>query len=110
MIHKKGKENSNADPLSRLSHMPEAPPLSENNYAEFYEIDEPVIQFAEGVNEIQHIQRSMIEVAEEQAKDEVWRDMISWVEQGHVLEKKETRVKAREVLVARSMFNPKCSK
>ena len=30
-------------------------------------IDEPVIQFEGGVNEIQHIQRSMIEIAEEQA-------------------------------------------
>ena len=55
MRHKKGKENSNADTLGRLSHMPEAPLLSEDVYAEFYEIKEPVIQFAEGVNEIQHI-------------------------------------------------------
>ena len=29
-------------------------------------IDEPVIQFAEGVNEIQYVQRSMVEVAEKQ--------------------------------------------
>ena len=71
VIHKKGKENSNADTLSRLSSMPEAPPLSEDKYAVFYEIDKPVIQFAEGGNEIQHIQHSMIIVAEEQAKDEV---------------------------------------
>ena len=110
MIHKKGKENSNADALSRSSHMPEAPPLSEDEYAEFYEIEEPVIQFAEGVKEIQHIQRIMIEVAEEQAKDEVLREVISWVEQERVPEKKETRGKAREVLVARSMFNPKVFK
>ena len=93
--HKKGKENSNADALSRLSHMPEAPPVSEDEYAEFYEIDEPVIQFAEGVNEIQHIHRSMIEVAEKQAKDKVRREVISWVKQGRVPEKKETRGKAR---------------
>ena len=110
VIHKKGKENSNADALSRSSHMPEAPPLSEDEYAEFYEIEEPVIQFAEGVKEIQHIQRIMIEVAEEQAKDEVLREVISWVEQERVPEKKETRGKAREVLVARSMFNPKVFK
>ena len=51
--------------------MPEALPLSEDQYAEFYEIGEPVIQFAQGVNEIQHIQHSMIEVAKEQAKDKV---------------------------------------
>ena len=36
VIHKKGKENTNADALSRLSYMPEAPPLSEDKYAEFY--------------------------------------------------------------------------
>ena len=105
VMHKKGKENNNADALSRLSHMPEASQLSEDEYAEFYEVDEPVIQLAEGVNEIQQIQRSMIEVAEEQTKDKVWREVISWVEQGHVLEKKKTRGKAREVLVACSMFN-----
>ena len=106
MIHKKGKENSNADALSRLSHMPEAPPLSKNEYEEFYEMDEPVIQFAEGVNRIQQVQSSMIEVAEKQAKDKVWREVISWVEQGCVPGKKETRGKAREVLVALSMFHP----
>ena len=90
--------------------MPGGPKLSEDEYAEFCEIDKPVIQFAEGVNEIQHIQCSMIEVAEEQAKDKVWSEVISWVEQGHVLEKKKTRGKAREVLVARSMFDPKVFK
>ena len=74
--------------------MSEAPPLSEDKYVEFYDIDKPVIQFAEGVNEIQHVQCSMIEVAEEQAKDLVWREAISWVGQGLVPEKKETRGKA----------------
>ena len=74
--------NSNADALSRSSHMPKAPPLSEDEYGEVYEIDELVIQFAEGVNEIQHIRCSMIEVAEEEAKDKVWREVIKWVEQG----------------------------
>ena len=58
MIHKKGKENSNADALSRSTHMAEALPLAEDNFAEFYEIDEPVIKFEGGVNEIQHIQRA----------------------------------------------------
>ena len=33
VIHKEGKENSNADALSRLSHMPKAVPLSEDKYA-----------------------------------------------------------------------------
>ena len=65
VMHKKGKENSNADALSRSSHMAEAPPLEEDEYAKFYEIDEHVIKFEEGVNEIQHIQRSLIEIAEE---------------------------------------------
>ena len=51
--------------------MSKAPQLSEDEYAEFYKIDEPVIQFAEGVNEIKKIQQSMIEIAEEQAKDKV---------------------------------------
>ena len=60
--------------------MPDALPLSEEKYAEFYEIDKPVIQFAEGVNEIQHVQHSMIEAAEEQAKDKGWWEVISWVE------------------------------
>ena len=77
--------------------MLEAPPLLEDKHAE-------------GVNEIQHIQHSMIEVAEEQAKDKVWREVISWVEQGCVPEKKETRGKEREVLVACSMFDPKVFK
>ena len=82
VIHKKGKENSNADALSRSSHMVEAPLLAEDEYAKFYEINEPVINFEGGVNEIQHIQRSMMEVAEEKTKEEVWSEVISWVEKG----------------------------
>ena len=81
MIHKKGKENSNADALSRSWHVVEAPLLEKDEYAEFYEIDEPVIQFEWGVNQIQHIQHSKMEFAKEQAKDEVWSEVISWVEQ-----------------------------
>ena len=46
----------------------EAPLLEEDEYAEFYEKDEPVIKFEGGVNEIQHIQCSLIELVEEQAK------------------------------------------
>ena len=52
VIHKKGKENSNGDALSILSHMPKAHLLSEKKYAEFYKIDEPLIQFAKGANKI----------------------------------------------------------
>ena len=110
VIYKKGKEKSNEEALSRSSHILEAPSLSKDKYAEFYEKDEPVIQFEGGVNEIQHIQCSMIEIAEEQAKDKVWSKVISWVEQGRVPQKIKTRGKAGEVLVERSMFDPKCSR
>ena len=61
VIHKKAKEKSNADGLSRSSHMAEALPLEGDKYAKFYEIDEPVVRFEGGVNEIQHIQRSLME-------------------------------------------------
>ena len=50
MIHKNGKVNSNTDALSRSSHIHE--------YAEFYEIDEPVIKFEGGVNESRQVDRN----------------------------------------------------
>ena len=50
--------------------MAEAPPLEEDEYAEFYEIDKTVMRFEQGVNEVQHI-RSLIEIAEEQFKEKV---------------------------------------
>ena len=59
--------------------MVEVPPLEEGEYAEFWEIDKPVIKFEGGVNEIQHKQRSLIKIAEEQTKDKVWSEVISWV-------------------------------
>ena len=65
VIHKKGKENSNLDALSRSSHMAEAPTLEEDKYAKFYKIDKPVIRFEGGVNKIQYIQRSPIEITKE---------------------------------------------
>ena len=65
-----------------------------------------MINFIGGVNEIQHIQQSLIEIAEKQSKDEVWSEVISWVEKGQLPEKAETRGIAREVLVARSIFHP----
>ena len=37
-------------------------------------------------------------------------EVISWAEQGRVLDKGETRGKAREVLVAPSIFDPKVLK
>ena len=48
VIHKKGKENSNTGALSRSSHMVEDLPLTEDEYAEFYEINEPVINIKGG--------------------------------------------------------------
>ena len=47
VIHKKGKENNNADTLSRSSHMAEALPLEVDEYVEFYEKEEPVIKLKE---------------------------------------------------------------
>ena len=64
VIHTKGKENSNADALSRSSHTAEALPLAEDKYVDFYEIGEPVINCEGGVNKIQHIQRSLVEIPE----------------------------------------------
>ena len=52
--------------------MAEAPPLEEDEYAQFYEIDEPMIKFEKGMNGIKHIHCSLIEITEE---------VISWIEQ-----------------------------
>ena len=52
----------------------------------------------------------LIEIAKEQSKDKVWSKVISWVEKGQLPEKLETRGKAREVLVAPSMFDPEVFK
>ena len=68
--------------LRRLS-----PPFEEDKYAEFLEVDEPVIKLECGMNEIQHVQCSTAEIAKEQAKDEVWSKAITWVERGGVPEK-----------------------
>ena len=71
VIHKKGKANSNVNALSWSTHMGEVPPLEKDEYAEFYEINKPVIKFEGSVNEIQHLQRSTAEIAEEKEKDKV---------------------------------------
>ena len=42
--------------------MAEAPLIEEDEYAKFYKIDKWVIKFEGGVNEIQHIQWSLIEI------------------------------------------------
>ena len=51
-----------------------------------------------------------MEVPEEQAKDKVWSEVISWVEKGLLPEKAETRGKTREVLAGGSLFDPKVFK
>ena len=68
-----------------------------------------MIQFEEGVNEIQHIQHSLIEIAKEQAKDKVWSEVFRWIE-GRLPEKTETRGKARKILVAVPYSILKCSR
>ena len=83
--------------------MEDAPELEDNMYAEFYK---PVIKFLGGINEVQHVKRQLSEVAEEQPKDEVWSEVIKWVAKGHVPDKSEVRGKSREILVARSQFDP----
>ena len=72
------KENINADALSWSTHTAKAPPQEEDEYAEFFKVDELVIRFGEGVHEIQHIQRSMEEILEEQAEDEVCSEVIKF--------------------------------
>ena len=47
-----------------------------------------------------------IEVAEEQAKYEVWSEVIKWVEKGQAPDKSEVRGKSREVLVGLSNILP----
>ena len=37
------------------------------------------------MNEIQHLQCSTAKIVEEQAKDDVWSEVISWVDQEQVL-------------------------
>ena len=69
-----------------------------------------MIKFEGGVNEIQHIQCSLTEIAEEQIKDKVRSEVISLVEQRRLLEKVETRGKAKEVLVVCPCSTLKCSR
>ena len=83
--------------------MEDALSLEDDVYVEFYDVEEPVIKFLEGINEVQHVQQQLSEVAEEQAKDEVWSEVISWVEKGHMPDKLEARGRLREVLAARSL-------
>ena len=98
MVHKKGKKNSKADALSPSTHMAEARPPEEDQYAEFFKVYEPVIRFEGGVNKIQQIQRSLIEITEEQSKNQVWRKVIRWVEDSY------QRRWRREVSLGRAFY------
>ena len=40
VIHKKGKENSNPETLSRSSHLEDAPSIEDDLSAEFYEVED----------------------------------------------------------------------
>ena len=71
------------------------PPLEEDEYAEFYEVNEPVIKFEGGVNEIQRVQHSTANIVEEQVKDKVWSKLTIRVERGRVPERAATREKAQ---------------
>ena len=49
--------------------MEDALSLEDDVYAEFYDVEKPVIKFLESINEVQHFQWHTSEVAEEQSKD-----------------------------------------
>ena len=53
-----------------------------------------------GSEQASHVQRNMVMIAEEQAKDEVWSELISWVRLKRIPEKANMRSKDQEVLVA----------
>ena len=65
-----------------------------------------MIKYLEGINEIQHVQRNLGEISDEQAKDEVWSEVIKWVKRGKVPDKVEIQGKMKEVQAARSLFDP----
>ena len=65
-MYKKRKENSNADRLSQSTHMVAALPLEEDEYAEFYDVDELVIRFEGGINQFQSVKCRRAEIPEEQ--------------------------------------------
>ena len=71
-----------------------------------------MIQFVEGVNEIQYIQCSMIEVAEEQAKNKVWREVFRMKDRVLMFTKAANRNQIGEVwpiCLLESMVTKVCS-
>ena len=82
VIHKKGKEISNADALSRAKHLPEPTPSENKEYAEYQEQEEPHITFEECVNEVEFHQTSQEDVRSKQETDPVWKKVLEWVEKG----------------------------
>ena len=109
VIHKKGKENSNADALSRARHLPEPTPSENDEYAEYQEQEEPHITYEERVNEVEFHQTSKEDVRRKQDTDPVWKEVLEWVEKGEGPSLRELRGKEQEVLVVfpRTVPNPK---
>ena len=83
VIHKKGKENSNADTLSMAKHLPK-PTLSENEEnAEYQEQEEHHIIFEEHLNEVEFLhQTSQEDLRRKKETDPVWKEVLEWVEKG----------------------------
>ena len=85
VVHRPGRENVNADCLSRRTGMPE-PTVEEeqeqNEYVGTVEADETVDYSAE-------LQRE--EILKKQAEDDILRAVRGWVCQGHLPEKKDLR-------------------
>ena len=57
VVHRKERENINADTaLSRPTHMADPPQLEDNEYIEFYEVNKRVICIADSVSSISYVQ------------------------------------------------------
>ena len=52
VVHNKGRENSNPVALRRSIHIVDPPPLEDDEYAEFYEVDKQVISFEDSMNTV----------------------------------------------------------
>ena len=77
VIHVLVSRYSNADTLSRSSQMEDAPLIEDDMYAEFYEVEEPVIKYIKRINEIQHIQLNLAERTSQGRRLE-WSDQLGW--------------------------------
>ena len=75
MIHKKEKENSIADALSRTKHLPEPTPSENKEYEEYQEQEEPHITFEERANKVEFHQTSQQDIRRKQETDTVWKEV-----------------------------------